>query len=158
MHIHCHITYIHALQIMFITKTRPRAKTSKCVIIFMNKVTDPKIAAEYVIVNYNLSIIMCQHYHNFWKSIGNLLLLERWIKHSMIRFQFPLFKFSLYPAMEYSVQHSTAGATIDLTKIDTVLEHSVNGVIQLSEHSFLLCHLHFNKSPSMSSCIKLCQV
>lgn len=60
--------------------------------------------------------------------------------------------------MEYSIQHSTAGATIALTKIDTVLEHSVNGVIQLSEHSFLLYHLHFNKSQNMSSCSELYQV
>ena len=76
----------------------------------------------------------------------------------MSRFQFPIRKFSLNPAVEYSIQHSTAGASTALTKIDTVLEHSVNGVIQLSEHSFLLCHLHINKSQILSSCIQLYQV
>lgn len=76
----------------------------------------------------------------------------------MIWFQFPSGTFSPCPPVEYSIQHSTAGATIALTKIDTVLEHSVNGVIQLSEHSFLLCHLHFNKSQNMSSCTELYQV
>lgn len=47
-------------------KPRPRAETSKCVIVFMNEVTDPIIDAEYIVVNVNLSIIMCQNYHNFF--------------------------------------------------------------------------------------------
>lgn len=43
----------------------------------MNEVTDPIIDDDYIVVNSNLPMIMCQNYHNFLEGIGNLLLLER---------------------------------------------------------------------------------